>query len=375
MKNHFRTRPASPGTSPIESAFRQSNATDTLLLAYTNSLLFPRSKLTERLAMAQNAPLAANPETGASFLSCANCHSSMPPELRFCRNCGYRLGEGSAEFTETVRFSDGAYAPPLGGAPFGTGAGQLQPITSGQACRRKRRFSGMTWIFIAVMMVFVIGFSASFLAKKANRSVGGGFGVRAPAPPRSYFGVSGFESTDGGVTFDNVEPPGSPADLAGLVGGDVITTFDGHPIFSDSEMTGRLMETPIGKTVEVVFIRDGETKLTKLTTISKADFDQLVAIFRGRPAGQGRLGIDDQERVEIPGTKLHGVRVSVEQNKPADLAGIQAGDIIIEFEKVPIRTTEELESRIHRAVPYSTVTIAVMRGNERLEIPVKMGKR
>ena len=31
----------------------------------------------------------------------------MPRELRFCRNCGFRLGEGPAEYTETVRFQNG----------------------------------------------------------------------------------------------------------------------------------------------------------------------------------------------------------------------------------------------------------------------------
>jgi S1-C subfamily serine protease len=300
----------------------------------------------------------------------------MPPELRFCRNCGCRLGEDVAEYTETVRFSGGAYAPPLGGAanPFGNQAGQLEPVAGGKACRRKRRFSGMTWIFVAVMMVFIVGFSASFLAKRSNRPPGGGFGFAAPRT--SYFGVSGFETTDGGVTFDKVEPPGSPADLAGLVGGDVVTTFDGHPIYSDSEMTGRMAETPVGKTVEVVFIRDGETKLTKLTTISKADFDQLVSAFRRRPEGQGRMGIDIDKQVEVPGTKMHGVRVTIEDpSRAAALAGIKDEDIIIAFGGVPIRTTEELESRIRRAIPYNEVIITVMRGGERLEIPVKMGKR
>jgi len=59
----------------------------------------------------------------------------------------------------------------------------------------------------------------------------------------------------------------------------------------------------------------------------------------------------------------------------AALAGIKVDDIVIEFDKVPIRTKEELTSRIHRAIPYSTVPIVVMRGNERLEIPVKIGRR
>lgn len=324
--------------------------------------------------MSQNAPLQADPQNNASFTACANCHSPMPSELRFCRNCGYRLGEGSAEYTETTRFQEGAYVPPVGPSPgaFPGSSQQMSVAAAGGIARRKKRFSGISWIFIAVVLFFIVGGAASYLAPPFRRGTTN-FGF---APPRPYVGVSGFKTTDGGVTFDAVEPPGGPADLAGLVGGDIITTIDGHPVFSDREMSGRLAETPIGKTVDLVFIRDGETKTTKLTTISKGEFDQLVSAFRRRPEGQGKLGIDDQEEIEVPGTKLHGVRLGeVDPSMSAALAGLKVGDVVIEFDKVPIRTEEELTARIHRAIPYSTVPIVVMRGSDRLEIPVKMGRR
>ena len=134
--------------------------------------------------------------------------------------------------------------------------------------------------------------------------------------------------------------------------------------------------TPIGKTVDVVFIRDGETRTTKLTTISEGDAKRLEKEFGARPEGRGRLGIDDQERVDVPGTNLHGVRLGiVEKSLPADVAGIKPGDIVIEFDNIPIRTSEELASRIQRAVPYTTVAVKIVRGAERLEIPVKVGRR
>jgi putative serine protease PepD len=61
-------------------------------------------------------------------------------------------------------------------------------------------------------------------------------------------------------------------------------------------------------------------------------------------------------------------------SRPADLAGIKQGDVIVEFDGVPIRTTDEFLMRVRRAVPYSTVNVVVMRNDEKLEIPVKMGK-
>ena len=139
-----------------------------------------------------------------------------------------------------------------------------------------------------------------------------------------------------------------------------------------------LRRTPIGKTIDIVYLRDGETKTTKLTTMSEEDSDRLSEEFANRPARMGRFGFDDDdtERVPIPGTKIFGVKLGdVSPSLPADMAGIKNGDIVIEFDGIPIRTPRELRERVRRAVPYTTIPVVVMRGEERLEIPVKMGRQ
>ena len=181
-----------------------------------------------------------------------------------------------------------------------------------------------------------------------------------------------------GATFEYVEVPDVPADKAGLVGGDIITMFDGQVIHEGDQMMDLLRRTPIGKTVDVTYIRDGETKTTKLTTISKEEFDRLVAAFRRRPEGAGRFGYDDgeSERVEIPGTKMFGVQLNeISPSLPADMAGVKEGDIVVKFDDIPIRTPREFRMRVARAVPYSTVKLEIIRNGEKLEIPVKMGKQ
>lgn len=318
------------------------------------------------MAMPQDAPLQSNPESAVKFTACGNCHAPMPSQLRFCRNCGYRLGEGPAEYTETALFPNARPMPPFAGS-----AGQLAPAGDRSLKRRKKGLGGISWIFIAVILFFVLGGAASYLAPPFRRA-GAGFGV---GPPKPFFGVSGFRNTEGGVTFEAVDPPGGPADKAGLIGGDVIVAFAGQTITNSDQMSELLSKQPIGKTSDLVFIRDGDTKTTKITTISKGDFDQLANAFRRRPEGQGKLGINDYDSVEVPGTKIHGVQITVDDNMAAALAGLVNGDIIIEFDKVPIRTRGELEARIHRGVPYSIVPVVIMRGNNRLEIPVKLGRR
>ncbi len=82
----------------------------------------------------------------------------------------------------------------------------------------------------------------------------------------------------------------------------------------------------------------------------------------------------------MPGTNIRGVRLdTILRSRPADIAGIKNGDIVVEFDGVPIRTRDEFLMRVRRAKPYSTVNVVVMRGEgdvkEKLEIPVKMGKQ
>lgn len=306
---------------------------------------------------------------------CAQCGSPMPKEMRFCRSCGHRLGEGPAEYTETVRFPNAptaAGARPTNAFTPGFGAPMARPTGSDWPYRR-RRLGGMTWVFIAIAFFFAGGGVLSMLKKAGNRP---GI-IRTAMIERSYFGVNGFESTNGGATFENVEPPDSPADKAGLVGGDIITSFNGSPVKDEDDMMDLLRQTPIGKTVEVIYIRDGETRKTQLTTISQAESTELRRAFENRPQGIARLGFDssDAHRVSVPGTRIQGVRLdNFNSSGPAALAGMEKGDIVIQFEDVPIRTVDEFISRIHRAIPYTTVKLTIVRGTEQIEIPVKLGK-
>jgi C-terminal processing protease CtpA/Prc len=303
----------------------------------------------------------------------------MPKDLRFCRNCGFRLGEGAAEYTETVRFQNapsgfanvnsastpGAYIGP-------TAIGRPQSRGLVQKCRR---LGGTTWLFVILIVFFVAAGAFSSLIRR----------VRPQFPPvisinaaRSYAGVNSFDSADAGATFANVDPPGGPADLAGLVGGDIITKADGQKIDDEDDIANVLSNTPIGKTIEIEYLRDGESHVTKLTTMSKAEVDHLARAYRDRPEGKGRFGFNNNatERVPVEGTKMFGVRLdSIEPSLPADMAGIKEGDIVIEFDGVPIRTPEELTARVRRAIPYETVTVVLMRAGQKLELPVKMGKQ
>jgi S1-C subfamily serine protease len=240
----------------------------------------------------------------------------------------------------------------------------------------------MAWVFIA-LLVFFVGAAAFTAILTPVRNTGRSSGFVAPPKPKSYVGVNEFDTADenAGVTFENVEAPDTPADKAGLVGGDIITRVDGQEVHDEDQMNELMERTPIGKTIEIEYLRDGQKKTTKLTTISSEDNRRLSNVFEKRPEGRGTFGYEtgDAEDVEVPGTNLHGVQLNkIYPSRPADLAGVKDGDIVVQFDEIPIRTKQEFMMRVRRALPYSTIKLIVYRGAEgkfeKIEIPVKMGR-
>src|SRR2546430_10885012 len=108
----------------------------------------------------------SNGATDQSAIVCTQCGSPMPKEMRFCRSCGNRLGEGPAEYTETVRFPNATAASaqfnpsyiPSAAAPIG-------PTSSRDLARQRRRvgWGGMTWLWIVLAVFFVSGGAMSVL--------------------------------------------------------------------------------------------------------------------------------------------------------------------------------------------------------------------
>ena len=310
--------------------------------------------------MTQNSEVSTPMSGPSNQTICSNCRSTMPSDLRFCRNCGFRLAD-----------SMGSY----------TGASEVATTSGALPAKKRRRMSGLAWLFVG-LLVFFIG-AAAFTALVAPVRQQVGVVSRGPVV-RSYIGIDDddLEETEQGVMLKGVSVPGGPADKAGLIGGDVILSFDGQKAQNEDQMEEIMVKTPIGKTVDVEYMRDSEKKTAKLTTISQDENRRLTREFERRPEGRAQFGYEDgdAERVLVPGTNTYGVRLdTILRSRPADIAGVKEGDIVIEFDGVPIRTPGEFLMRVRRALPYSTVKLVVMRGEgdvkEKVEIPVKMGKQ
>jgi len=310
----------------------------------------------------------------------------MPSEMRFCRLCGYRIGGGVAEFSETVRLPGAPFRPPqtrvesAGGAtaqPFNpTHGGSVVQQDSGGPLfseadpgfnrwkhrHRKRRFHWALWVVIACAI--------SVGTLQSGRHSGG------PPKDNPVFTGADFDTVSNGAVVLVANPPGGPIDNAGMLGGDIITSFDGKSIQNEKQLKQVLGGITADRTVDVMYIRDGEIRTTKLTTISEDEMDRLKDAFDEQEGGQGKIGAGNYKQVEAPGLGIKGVVIgSVDKNYPAYMAGLQKGDIVITFDGVPIRTSDEFALRILRTKPKSTVPIEIVRTGEKKTIQLTVGEK
>lgn len=333
-----------------------------------------------------------NAETGAGMHPCPSCRTPMPEGLRFCRRCGFRLGEGIEEYTATRRFDAKPSAPAAAPATtnnLNAGAfhmpgtwGAVAPVAPSDASVQGppdssfKKLSSFcsparsNWIVTLVLLLTLLTAGILVVQKLTNRGR-----WSAPPPPISFLGIDGFETADeGGALIKGIAGVGSSVERAGMIGGDIITAFDGQKIQDVDDIRRALRATPPGKTVEVVYIRDGETKTTQLTTGDEKDFAGLRPL-NARPGGQGRIGVDVGDTTRVPNGSTNGVELDdVDRNGPGDLAGLKEGDIVTQFNEHLIRTPGDLRYRIYEAVPGTVAEVVVVRGGERIVVPVKVGR-
>jgi len=334
---------------------------------------------------------------GAPAVTCPSCRATLTAGLRFCRMCGYRLGEGLEEFNETRRFDPSAPPPAVATAnpgsraagpfvpPAAWGAAPMQPITpltpapaSGSALGRMARschplrMGWVGWLVITLAVLFAVGGGVKMMRGDRAGRAGSRQQQILVSVPRE---VDGFETADGGGVFiEGLSGPGTSVERAGMIGGDVIVNYDGQPVRDEAALRRLLAATPPGKAVEVVFIRDGETKRTTLNTAHERDYRGMEPID-AREGGRGLLGVDLGDRVRLPDSNVYGVELrSVNRNGPADLGGLKKDDVIVEFNGKPVRTPGDLRLRIYEAAPGSAATVVVIRGGQRMEINIKIGR-
>jgi regulator of sigma E protease len=135
--------------------------------------------------------------------------------------------------------------------------------------------------------------------------------------------------------------PGKAASKAGLEAGDLIVKIKGEPVedFTDMAM---IISMNAGTPLEVVYVREGQTRTTTLTP------DRADGEFG--PVGRAYINFGFEPVVG-----------RVEKDSPAAAAGIRAGDRIVSANGIPVHALEDF-AKVSRASDGKPIAVGLARG-------------
>ena len=99
-----------------------------------------------------------------------------------------------------------------------------------------------------------------------EKQIVSGHSATAHIGPTAFLGVSVQDGTQGGALVTGVVP-GSAADQAGLVAGDVITSLDGNSVATATALGGLMLHESPGASVPLVFVDQLGTEQTVTVTL------------------------------------------------------------------------------------------------------------
>jgi serine protease Do len=172
-----------------------------------------------------------------------------------------------------------------------------------------------------------------------------------------------------GVVIEGVQP-GSPAEKAGLKGGDVITSVNGHAVKNGNDLVNPIAQAPIGSKVKLTYIRDRSEKEATATVEDRTRVFPNVAGRLGDQPGEvapSEFGLHVEEltperghRVGVEGQK--GVLVTeVEPASFAEDLGFGRGDVIADINREAINSVSDYRKAVSKLKPGEDVVFKVLR--------------
>jgi membrane-associated protease RseP (regulator of RpoE activity) len=177
-----------------------------------------------------------------------------------------------------------------------------------------------------------------------------------------------------GIFVESLVTDDGPAAAANIQAGDVLTDLNGQPVHNPGEVSQVLDSLKPGTEVSAKVYREGETLSPRIKLADRA-YPPLQPKLE--PKDQGYLGVKEAaRRCCVPNSQRWGVEIlGMNDNSPADLAGLRAGDVITEFNGAPVRTPGEFNRRIRNATPRTKATVTYYRGNIKQTAEMVLGYR
>ncbi|MWD30103.1 Do family serine endopeptidase [Aquicoccus sp. SCR17] len=186
----------------------------------------------------------------------------------------------------------------------------------------------------------------------------GWLGVRIQDVTEDVAEAMGLELANGALVTD---VPEGPAMEAGMESGDVIVEFDGREVIDTRTLVRQVGNTEVGKTVDVVVMRDGEEQTLQVTLGRREEAQNAVPASQpqstpNEPSEKEVLGLtlaplNDEMRSELGlDESASGLVVTdVDEMSQAYEKGLRAGDVIAEVGQQKVKALSEIDDRIAEA--------------------------
>ncbi|MEK7830937.1 MAG: PDZ domain-containing protein, partial [Acidobacteriota bacterium] len=179
----------------------------------------------------------------------------------------------------------------------------------------------------------------------------------------------GYKGTKGAF-IQNVTPD-SPAALAGVKRGDIVTEFQGQRIEDSDQLRTLTSQTAPGTTVKFKVWREGterelSAKLTERILSANADKPEEPGGSQGSEAGGVLSGVRVEnitpelaQRLRLSASAKGVVIVSVDPNSNAAVAGLGRGMVIEEIARQPIGNVNDFNAALQKLGNKKSVLLSV----------------
>ncbi|HTM87393.1 MAG TPA: DegQ family serine endoprotease [Terriglobales bacterium] len=191
-----------------------------------------------------------------------------------------------------------------------------------------------------------------------------GVGVQdVSAPVAKTYGVPANQ----GAIISDVAPNG-PGAKAGLQRGDVITQLNEQPVQGANDLKLKIGELRPGTTAQLKIVRDGKPQDVSLTLGEQPQSGQQQA-GAAEPQQPGlmqgveveNLTPDILQQLGVPANTRGVVVANVAQGSPAEMAGLQRGDIIEQVNRHPVDRVSQYDREV-RMAGHQSIVLLVNRG-------------
>jgi serine protease Do len=202
---------------------------------------------------------------------------------------------------------------------------------------------------------------------------------------RGWLGVEIQEVTpDLAQSFGLPKPEGAlvasadkdgPAGKGGIERGDIVLSFNGHPVDDEHELPALVAQTPINQKVPVEVVRNGK-HMTIDVTIGERKEPQVASAKAETPGGNWGMQVGDitpeiAQQFHLEGTK--GVVIQkVAPDSPSAEAGLQPGDVVMEVNHDKVATVSDFVAKAKDAqANKKPALLLVQRGGATLYTVIK----